>query len=143
MPCPPPETPPPAYADITVDVYNSTTTAGLGAQTGKSLTGVGLTVEEIGNAPDLYYGSALITVGPSGIPAAYALAALIPEAQVKVVDRESAVADITIGAAYQGLAKPEDITLDPDLPIPAPDGCSAVAVGQLPPDAPAEGSEES
>lgn len=142
MPCPPPETSPPAYGDISVRVYNSTTTAGLGAQTGRSLEAAGVQVEEIGNADEVYYGSALVTVGLDGIPAAYALAALVPDAQIKVVDREGATADMTIGVAYEGLNSVEEITLDPDLPIPAPDGCYNADEEQLEPDTPPKGSDE-
>ena len=97
---------------------------------------------EVGNADALYYGSALITVGIEGIPAAYTLAALIPDAQIKVVEREGTDADVTIGAAYDGLATAEEITLDPELPIPAPDGCYTPEPGQLEPDTPIEGSGE-
>ncbi len=142
VPCPPPETPPPPYDQITVNIYNSTSTAGLGAQTSRSLETTGVQIGEVGNADALYYGSALITVGIEGIPEAYALSALIPDSQIKVVDREGTEADLTIGAAYDGLASAEEITLDPELPIPAPDGCYSPEPGQLEPDTPIEGSGE-
>lgn len=126
QPCPPADTPPPTYEDIEADVYNSTSTAGLGATVSDSLRGHGLDVENTENEDDVYPGTALITVGPEGIPAAYALADLIPEAQIKMADRDGAGVDITLGSAFSNLTSEEELTLDPELPIPTPDECYEV-----------------
>lgn len=121
-PCPPADTPPVAYPDITANVLNGTGEAGLAARTAATLENRGVMIGLLSDGTP-YGGVALVTTGPLGIAAAYTLAGLFSESQIVLDAREDATVDVLIGSAYEGMLAEGEVTLDPEAPIPAPEGC--------------------
>ncbi len=124
-PCPPADTTPVAYADISANVLNGTDEQGLASRTAATLQNRGV---EVGNLADgtPYGGAVQITTGPLGVTAAYTLAGLFNGAQIVLDDREDATVDVLLGEAFEGVLSEGEVTLDPEAPIPAPEGCRPI-----------------
>ncbi|MBK5248621.1 MAG: LytR C-terminal domain-containing protein [Actinomycetales bacterium] len=128
MPCPPDGQLPVPYAEISANVLNGTNTAGLAATTAASLAGYGVSIGQQANANARYAGVARIVAGPLGVGAAYTVAALFPEATIETDARSDATVDVIVGSEFEALLPAESITLDPTVDIPAPEGCTPVAL---------------
>ncbi len=126
-PCPPEDTPPVEYSEIGVNVFNGTETSGLAGRTAAQLRELGMQTGTEGNG-DEYGGVALLTTGPTGLAAAYTLASLFPSTQIALDDRSDDSVDLLLGVSYEALIPTDEVTLDPDEPIPAPEGCSPVTI---------------
>ncbi|WP_246117309.1 LytR C-terminal domain-containing protein [Cellulomonas composti] len=126
FPCPPEGALPVAYSAITVNVYNSTTTGGLAAATQSQLVERGFTAGSTGNQPE-YDGTARITFGAQGVAAGYTLAEQFTTVTFLLDGRQDATVDVTLGTDFEALVAPEEITLDPTVPLVAPAGCTPYA----------------
>lgn len=126
-PCPPEGALPVPYSEIGVNVFNGTNTQGLAATTAAKLRAVGLqtALEQNGSA---YGGVVQLTAGPTGVAAAYTVAALFPSSQIVLDARDDDSVDVLVGDGFEDLIPVEEVTLDPAAPIPAPETCSAVTV---------------
>ena len=123
FPCPPEGALPVAYAEVTVNVYNATTTSGLAAATQGQLTDRGFAVGTTGNQPS-YDGVVRITFGTQGIAAAYTLAAQFPDSALLLDGRQDATVDVTLGSDFTALVAADAVGLDPETPLVAPRGCT-------------------
>lgn len=124
QPCPPDGALPVDYTQITVNVYNGTRRPGLAAATAAELAGRGLVVGEQANDPRGRYGGVvLIRTGPSGVPAAYTVAAMFPGAVVALDARGDTTIDVTLGSDFESIAAADTSRLDPATPIAPPEGC--------------------
>lgn len=127
-PCPPADTKPVKYTEISANVLNGTETQGLAARTAKSLREFGIQTGHEQNGTE-YGGVVQLTTGPSGIASAYTLAALFTESQIVLDARDDDTVDVLVGTAYEGLIAADDIELNFKKPIPAPEGCREVETG--------------
>lgn len=127
QPCPPDGALPVAYGEITVNVYNGTRRTGLAGATAQELESRGLVIGEEANDPrGRYDGATLIRTGVAGIPGAYTVAAMFPDATIVLDTRADATIDVTLGLLYESMRSPEESALDPATPIPAPEDCTPV-----------------
>ncbi len=141
-PCPPQDARPVAYDRITVNVYNGTTRGGLAAATAAELAGRGLTIGARANDPyGRYDGATLVRTGPAGIAEAYTVAAIFPDATIQLDVREDTSVDVTLGTEYDAMRPPQEAQLNPEQPIPAPEGCFEVPELQEPPEGEQEPAE--
>lgn len=126
FPCPPDGALPVAYGEITVNVYNSTSTAGLAAATLKSFTDRGFLGGETDNQPT-YDGTVRIAFGQAGLTAAYTVAAHLPDVEFVADGRKGPEVDVVLGTEFKGLVPADEVGLDPETPLEAPKGCVKVA----------------
>lgn len=131
FPCPPTGALPVAYGDITVNVYNSTTQAGLAATTMKAFTDRGFVAGETGNQPP-FDGTTQVSFGPTGIAAAYTVAAHLTDPMLVLDGRPNATVDVTIGAAFTDLVASDAVTLDPETPLEGLKGCTPYTAASAP-----------
>ena len=122
FPCPPEGALPVPYGDITLNVYNSTSTAGLAATTLKAFTDRGFAAGETGNQP-LFPGTAQISFGVTGVAAAYTVAAHVTDPVLVLDGRKGAEVDITLGSDFTAPLPADKVVLDPQTPLAAPKGC--------------------
>lgn len=92
-------------SQITVNVYNSTTRAGLASDTAKSVKDRGFVVGKVANDPlkKNVPGTAELRFGQSGKTAAALVAPLVAGATPVVDARPDATVDLVLGAGFQGL----------------------------------------
>lgn len=132
----------PKPADVTVNVYNSTTRAGLAAATADVLTQRGFAVAAIDNDPlgKTLSGVGEIRYGAKGLKAAELMAYYLPGAELVNDKRKSADIDVSLGEGFQTVAPQAEIDkeLSTPTPIPTGPGCSST-----PAPAPASSSESS
>ncbi|ASR55657.1 LytR C-terminal domain-containing protein [Cellulomonas sp. CW35] len=126
-PCPPDGALPVPYGDITVNVYNSTSTAGLAAATLKGFTDRGFAGGEADNQPT-FDGTVRIAFGQSGIAAAYTVAAHVQKPQFVLDGRKGPEIDVVLGTKFKALVPADEVGLDPEKPLAAPKGCTKVPV---------------
>lgn len=126
-PCPPEGAKPVKYSEISANVLNGTDTQMLAARTAAALRSYGVQTgrEDNGN---LYGGVVQLTTGPTGIAAAYTLAALFTDSQIIVDGRDNDTVDVLLGVGFEGLIDEDDVTLNRKKPIPVPDNCQPVEV---------------
>lgn len=122
-PCPPDNTLPVPYTAMTVEVLNGTRQPGLAGRTASDLQGLGVNVVQATDAKDRYTGATELTAGPNGLGVAYTLAALFPDAQITLDEREDAGVSITVGSKFTELRTADQVALDPNAPLPAPTNC--------------------
>lgn len=122
FPCPPEGALPVAYGDITLNVYNSTSTGGLAATTMKAFTDRGFKAGETGNQP-AFTGTAQISFGVSGVAAAYTVAAHVTDPVLVLDGRKGPEVDITLGSTFTTPIPADQVVLDPETPLVAPKGC--------------------
>lgn len=112
----------PSPATTRVNVYNSTSRAGLAAAVGKQLTSRGFNVLQVANDPAkrTIKGAIELHFGPAGKPYAEMLAKQTGAGTALVQDkRGSAIVDVVLGTAYTALAPaPTTKTLPPCTPSP-------------------------
>lgn len=132
-PCPPEGALPVPYDQITVNVYNGTTRAGLAGATAGELAGRGLVIGATGNETrGGYEGTVLIRTGPAGLAGAYTVAAIFDGAVVALDARADATIDVTLGSTFDSARAPEASALDPAAPLVAPEGCAPVGATPAP-----------
>lgn len=124
-PCPPPETLPVAYAEISANVLNGTDEQQLAARTAAVLQDYGVQIGRQANGTP-YGGVVQLTTGPLGVASAYTLAGVFSSAQIVLDGREDATVDVLLGDGFDRVLDPADVTLDPAVAIPAPEGCKPV-----------------
>ena len=106
-------------SQITVNVYNSTTRAGLASDTAKSVKDRGFVVAKVANDPlkKNVPGTAELRFGPSGQTAAALVAPLVAGAASVNDGRADATVDLVLGSAFQGLTPvPSTVTATPPNP---------------------------
>lgn len=126
-PCPPEDTLPVPYSEISANVYNGTDRQGLASQTAASLQNLGIATGDGENGPS-YGGVVRLTTGVAGVAAAYTIAPLFSASQIVVDAREDDSVDVLLGAEYESLVTGGESTLDPEEPIPAPENCQPATV---------------
>lgn len=115
-------------SDVTVNVFNATTTSGLAATVSQELSARGYKVGQLGNAPvELrnFPDPVQIHHGPDGLEAAQSLAVQIKGAKLVQDERTDGTVDLLIGQAYTALVPAEEATaaLTP-APAASPEGCT-------------------
>lgn len=127
QPCPPEGSMPVAFEDLSVNILNSTQTAGLGARSADDVREHGIKVESVGNAGELYLGSAKIVTGFDTLAEAYTVADLVADSVIYIDERTEDVIDIVLGSSFTDIRKTDELQLVQGEPIPAPEGCIVVA----------------
>ena len=123
VPCPPAGALPVAADQITVNVYNGTQISGLARTAAASLTERGFLVATTANSLTSFDGTARINFGYAGVAQAYTIAAQIDDAVLKLDTRPDTTVDVTLGEAFLALKAPENVGLDPAVPLVGPTGC--------------------
>ncbi|WP_448615670.1 LCP family protein [Modestobacter sp. URMC 112] len=113
-----PSSEPPAVAapaDVSVQVYNGSGTAGLASSAGAALTQAGFVVTETANADSMDYTVTEIRHAPGDGPLAAALAAVVPGAVVEeVADATTGTVQLVLGSDFNGIGQP--VTAPPPAP---------------------------
>ncbi|MFH5820962.1 LytR C-terminal domain-containing protein [Georgenia sp. AZ-5] len=128
-PCVPEGTAPPAFTEITANVYNGTDRPGLAGDTAEGLGQAGVVVNQQANWPQgEYSGAVQIIVGPKAVAAGYSVARAFPGAVVSLDEnRDDETVDVVLGATYESMLPPEEIAaLDPAAPLVSAEGCTPV-----------------
>ncbi|WP_043346465.1 LytR C-terminal domain-containing protein [Beutenbergia cavernae] len=127
-PCPAADALPVAFSEVTVNVYNGTTRAGLAGSTAEQLAALGVLINsELNNPGGHYEGVTDIQVGAAGVTAGYTIAALFPEATITLeTNRTDAAVNVVLGDGFEAMSDPAEAALDPETPIAAPAGCEPV-----------------
>jgi hypothetical protein len=91
---------------VRVNVYNATSQVGLATRVAKQLTGVGFTVDQVGNDPvqGTVKAVAEIRYGPAGAGAAQLARSWFPGAEATLVSRSDAEVDIVLGMLFEKIA---------------------------------------
>ena len=96
---------------VTVNVYNTTPTAGLASQVSGALVERGFVPGTVGNSSVNRAGmTAIVISGPAGEAAAFTVQQQIPDTQYVQDDREDATVDVVLGSGYTALAAPESVS---------------------------------
>ncbi|WP_022918327.1 LytR C-terminal domain-containing protein [Ruania albidiflava] len=127
VPCPPEDATFVALEDITVNVLNGTSRVGLAASTSDALTNHGVTVAEQSNSEAPYAGTVEIVTGADGLPAAFTIAELFDNATIQTDSRGGATLDVVLGANFEALRSSDEISIDPEAPIPAATDCTPLS----------------
>lgn len=106
---------------ITVNVYNTTPTAGLATQVSEALAQRGFQKGTVGNSSVNREGmTAIIISGPEGEAAAFTLQQQIPETQYVQDDRADASVDVVLGSGYAALVPAEKVSAAAAGPMSCP-----------------------
>lgn len=125
-------------ADITANVLNGTSRAGLAASTSADLADRGLTIDQEANAEARYVGDAEIVAGIEGMAAAFTVAELFNDAIIEMDSRGGTTVDIILGQDFEALRDQAEIAIDPEAPIPAAAGCTPLSTASPSPSDEAE-----
>jgi hypothetical protein len=122
---------------VTVNVFNGSDITFAATYLAQALERRGFAIGRIGNAPIDYSGVALIRAGVPGMSRAYLLLGHAPQGTVlSYSDRTDETVDIIIGAQYDSLRSPEDVTVAAGTVIAFPPNCTplaeVVAGGEVP-----------
>ncbi|WP_231126414.1 LytR C-terminal domain-containing protein [Motilibacter aurantiacus] len=103
-----PQPTPPAPRQVTVNVYNATTKAGLAATVSSRLQARGFRVAEVGNDPvgRPLRATAQVRSGPQGAAGARTVAAQVPGAELVTDRRRGTTVDLVLGSSYSRLRAP-------------------------------------
>ena len=102
----------PERKDVTLNVYNGTTTVNLAKQISDELKFRGFKIDKIGTVRKPVNDIAVITYGPDAVGSAYLVSAnfLVDEAtMVFDIHRKGAEVDVTIGTQFQQLATTTEV----------------------------------
>lgn len=127
VPCVPADTLPVTYEDVTVNVYNATTRAGLAGSVADLLGQRGFTIGEKDNYPSKISGTGVIAFGAQGVAAAYTLAAHVPGMTLSYDARTDETVDLALGARFQSLVDLDKVPLEADVPLRPVAGCVPLA----------------
>jgi hypothetical protein len=125
QPCLPEGTTPVGYGDITLNVFNATDRGGLASTVTSQLAERGFVVATTGNSEAKNAG-VRIAFGAAGLAQAYTVAAHFPESSFYYDAREDASVDVVLGESYEALTAPEELQLDPAVPMVSAEGCLAI-----------------
>ncbi|QOR71299.1 LytR C-terminal domain-containing protein [Ruania alkalisoli] len=129
-PCPPADATYVPLGEISANVLNGTSESGLAARTSGELGERGIAVSRTANASSPFAGTARIISGQDGLAAAFTTAVLFPGAVIDVDDRSDQTVDIVLGATFETLRSADEIDIDPELEIPAPQGCTPLSTAE-------------
>jgi hypothetical protein len=132
-PCPPAGMLPVAYEKVRVTVLNGTDRAGLATDAAIALSSRGFTILRAGNSAVTTGGVARIGFGPTGIGAAYTLAAHIDGARLALDTRKDSGVVLTVGTSYQALVDPKAVKLDATAPLKGPKNCVPLSQAKVAP----------
>ena len=119
VPCPPDGVLPVDLAEVTVNVFNTTTLGGMAQTTADALKRLGFTTGDTGNKDRV--ATTLIVFGPEAIPQAYTLLPYVPKAQLKYdPTRTDTSVDLVLGT---DAAEVTDVTVDANVPLEPEPGC--------------------
>jgi LCP family protein required for cell wall assembly len=108
-------------ADVTIQVYNGSGTAGLAGSAATALTGAGFTVAGTGNADSSDYTVTEIRYAAGDEALAATLAAQVPGAtQKQADDATSGTVQLVLGSDFNGIGQP--VTAQPQAPAGATQG---------------------
>lgn len=113
--------------DITMNVYNTTSEAGLASTVAQAMKDRGFTVKKVGNDPEKKWypkDTAYVRYGAAGEPAARTVAAQVPDAVLREDERTDRTVDLVLGAKYDKLTasytEPEKV---PEVELGEKVGC--------------------
>lgn len=93
-------------SSVTVDVRNSTSTAGLAARVASELSGLGFRIAGTGNSPAGSSPTAtMIRYGPSHADSARTVAAAIPGAKLQLDPSYAGSVQVLVGSSFQGVQR--------------------------------------
>jgi LCP family protein required for cell wall assembly len=114
-----------APADITVEVYNGSGTAGLAATAATSLQGLGYQVGTTGNADSMDYAVTEVRYVAGDEPLATSVAATVPGAVTKVTtDVTAGTVQLVLGSDFNGVGQAVDAP-EPTAPVEGADARTA------------------
>ncbi|WP_104055712.1 MULTISPECIES: LytR C-terminal domain-containing protein [unclassified Arthrobacter] len=106
---------------ITVNVYNTTATAGLATQVSEALAQRGFQKGIVGNGSVNREGmTAIIISGPDGEEAAFTLQQQIPGTQYVQDDRADTTVDVVLGSGYAALVPTDKVSASAAGPMSCP-----------------------
>ncbi len=119
---------------VTVNVFNSTSRAGLAAETAQILKARGFTINKIENDPlgQPLPGTGEIRFGPNGADAAQLLTYYFPGAVLVDDGRKGKRVDVSIGRGFTEIAGEAEIAAALASPSPSPSGPGCVTPSALP-----------
>jgi len=119
---------------VTVNVFNSTPTVGLAAETAQILTARGFTVKNVANDPRdaVLAGTGEIRFGPKGADAAQLLTFYFPGAVLVDDGRTGKRVDVSLGSGFTEIVGEAEIAAALASPSPSPSGPGCVAPSALP-----------
>jgi hypothetical protein len=119
---------------VTVNVFNSTPTVGLAAETAQILTARGFTVRDVANDPldAVLPGTGEIRFGPKGADAAQLLTFYFPGAVLVDDGRTGKRVDVSLGSGFTEIVGEAEIAAALASPSPSPSGPGCVAPSALP-----------
>lgn len=128
IPCPPEGGTPVEFSEVTANVYNGTDRAGLAGATAETLAAAGVHINTEANwSLGAYDGAVMVMTGTSGVPAAYTLAELFPNAVVGLDERIDESVDVVLGDQFETMLTADEIAaLDRNQPFAAPEGCQPI-----------------
>jgi LytR cell envelope-related transcriptional attenuator len=123
--CPAPTPTAAAPAEVTVTVLNSTDRAGLATAAAAELSKRGFVIGAVGNDPAeaVTPEAAQVRHGPEGLMAARTVAAQIQGAALVDDGRPGPEVEVSLGAAFTGMATPEEAAAKTAPVAPSPAGC--------------------
>lgn len=99
--------------DITINVYNSTETAGMAGRAAEALKERGYRIDQVGNADEDIERLAHIRHGPDGLEAAQALKDALPQwIRLEEIEREGDTVDLVLGDKWKDLPTAQDAADD-------------------------------
>lgn len=122
--CPEPGAVPLPPAEVSVTVLNGTSRAGLAGEVTEQLGERGFTTGEAGNTTKAGSGATVVH-GPDGYLAAQSVRVQVPEATLKLDEREGAEVDLLLGSGYAGLTDGEEAAAGLETAVEIPEGCPA------------------
>jgi hypothetical protein len=114
---------------VTVNVFNSTPTVGLAAETAQILTARGFTVKNVANDPldAVLPGTGEIRFGPKGAEAAQLLTFYFPGAVLVDDGRTGKRVDVSLGSGFTEIVGEAELAAALASPSPSPSGPGCVA----------------
>lgn len=127
---------------VTVNVFNSTPTVGLAAETAQILTARGFTVKNVANDPldAVLPGTGEIRFGPKGAEAAQLLTFYFPGAVLVDDGRTGKRVDVSLGSGFTEIVGEAELAAALASPSPSPSGPGCITPPATP--APAEPATE-
>lgn len=119
---------------VTVNVFNSTPTVGLAAETAQILTARGFTVNKVANDPldAVLAGTGEIRFGPKGAEAAQLLTFYFPGAVLVDDGRAGKRVDVSLGSGFTEIVGEAEIAAALASPSPSPSGPGCVTPSAAP-----------
>ncbi|PCC40943.1 hypothetical protein CIK66_01540 [Brachybacterium alimentarium] len=120
--CPDPGAVPLPPGDVTVTVLNGTSRGGLAGEVTEQLGSRGFTMGDAGNTKKAD-SAVTIVYGPDGYLAAQSVRTQVPDAALRLDDREGAEVDLLLGNGFSEIAPEDDAAAALEDAVEMPEGC--------------------